>query len=617
MTDSWQNLGFDKFMNVEPPIQPKAIVQDSSVSPSTVFAGGWKGNFVIVDGYMQSKGFVSGSTGWRIDSDGIAEFASITLTGGTIKYGKTSFTDSTNAGYWMGALGIYYGAANDATYLKYTLSSGAFAFVGTISGRSTATIASAIDSAGAFINANLDTSAKTILGDFTFGVSGAIKMITDANNGLWLSPTGILGKKAGANTFTIGIDGTATFAGTLSAASGTFGTITAGTLNGLTIDGTSTLGGRLGSTIASAISALGNFIDANLDTSAKNILAVFTFGASGALQIGTYVNGVSGDLRISPSGIVGRNSAGANTFTIDGTTGTATFAGTLSAAAGTLGSVTAGTFTGVTIAIGSSNSIFKADTNGIYLGNATFASAPFRVTMAGALTATSVTVSGALTTAAGSSINGTYIDSLNVNQLVTGTISSKQITLAVATGDTYIASGKTDFTNTQNGFILGMDDSDSDLAKFYIGDATNYLNWNGTSLVVSGTSQFIAGDILFSSSDTAIYLTDPASYAILRSTQTSKGGAFRIKFSLQHPPAVADTNYGRIYKGAVAVGTERTVVYDGSADYVEFSEDISGWSPGDNINIYVKKAPTGNGNRVYIQNFRIYVNDFESATVIL
>jgi len=45
--------------------------------------------------------------------------------------------------------------------------------------------------------------------------------------------------------------------------------------------------------------------------------------------------------------------------------------------------------TGGTIAIGSGNSIFKADSNGIYLGNATFASAPFRVNMSGALTSSS------------------------------------------------------------------------------------------------------------------------------------------------------------------------------------------------------------------------------------
>ena len=108
---------------------------------------------------------------------------------------------------------------------------------GSIAGRSISTIAGAIDASGHFIDACLNTSTKQILGDFTFGASGAIKMITDADNGLWLSPTGILGKKAGATTFAIDIEGNATFAGTLSAAAGTLGTITAGTLNGLTITG--------------------------------------------------------------------------------------------------------------------------------------------------------------------------------------------------------------------------------------------------------------------------------------------------------------------------------------------------------------------------------------------
>ena len=50
--------------------------------------------------------------------------------------------------------------------------------------------------------------------------------------------------------------------------------------------------------------------------------------------------------------------------------------------------------TGGTIAIGSGNAIFKADANGIYLGNATFGSAPFRVAMNGHITATDITITG-------------------------------------------------------------------------------------------------------------------------------------------------------------------------------------------------------------------------------
>jgi len=146
-----------------------------------------------------------------------------------------------------------------------------------------------------------------------------------------------------------------------------------------------------------------------------------------------------------------------------------------------------GAFSG-SISIGSGNNIFKADSNGIYLGNATFASAPFRVTMAGALTATSVTISGALTTGAGSAIGGTYIDSLDVSKLNAGTITSKAITLAVTdtAGDVKIQAGKTDFDNTAAGFILGLDDSDSNKAKFYIGSTTVYFNWDGTDVVVVG-----------------------------------------------------------------------------------------------------------------------------------
>jgi len=57
-----------------------------------------------------------------------------------------------------------------------------------------------------------------------------------------------------------------------------------------------------------------------------------------------------------------------------------------------------GTFGG-SITIGSGNNVFKADSNGIYLGNATFASAPFRVTMTGAVTASNLNMTGGSITA--------------------------------------------------------------------------------------------------------------------------------------------------------------------------------------------------------------------------
>lgn len=60
------------------------------------------------------------------------------------------------------------------------------------------------------------------------------------------------------------------------------------------------------------------------------------------------------------------------------------------------GSISASSFTGGTIAIGSGNNIFKADSNGIYLGNATFASAPFSVAMDGSLKSSDAEITGGL-----------------------------------------------------------------------------------------------------------------------------------------------------------------------------------------------------------------------------
>ena len=52
-----------------------------------------------------------------------------------------------------------------------------------------------------------------------------------------------------------------------------------------------------------------------------------------------------------------------------------------------------------------------------------------------------------------------------------------------------IFSGKTTFNNVQTGYRLGIDTDN--LAKFYIGNSTDYLNWDGTSLIIRGN--FVIG----------------------------------------------------------------------------------------------------------------------------
>ena len=70
-------------------------------------------------------------------------------------------------------------------------------------------------------------------------------------------------------------------------------------------------------------------IGSALNTKSKKILKEFEFTPSGAIQVGTYEKGISGDLRISPDGLVARNQSGLLTITIDGDTGDAVFKGTL------------------------------------------------------------------------------------------------------------------------------------------------------------------------------------------------------------------------------------------------------------------------------------------------
>tara|TARA_B100001093_G_C26857873_1_gene1028309 strand:+ start:2573 stop:6712 length:4140 start_codon:yes stop_codon:yes gene_type:complete len=143
---------------------------------------------------------------------------------------------------------------------------------------------------------------------------------------------------------------------------------------------------------------------------------------TGELNLGTasgmaVKQGKTGYTDNSTTGLWLGNDGGTTKLNIGSSTKYLRFDGTNLFVAGDI-SASTGTISN-SIAIGSGNNIFKADANGIYLGNATFGSAPFRVSMAGALTATNATISGSITATA-----------LNVtNATVTGTLDASHITL--------------------------------------------------------------------------------------------------------------------------------------------------------------------------------------------
>jgi hypothetical protein len=99
--------------------------------------------------------------------------------------------------------------------------------IGGLGTRLASTVSNAINADGdlvtEIINSKLDTDAQTILGEFTFGASGALAIATDANNGLWISPTGILAKKLGVNTLTVTDEGDVTMVGEITASTGSIG----------------------------------------------------------------------------------------------------------------------------------------------------------------------------------------------------------------------------------------------------------------------------------------------------------------------------------------------------------------------------------------------------------
>jgi len=139
-----------------------------------------------------------------------------------------------------------------------------------------------------------------------------------------------------------------------------------------------------------------------LNTRSKKVLAEFQFAPSGALQIGNQETDISGDIRISPDGIVARNKKGENTIVIDGDTGDVFIKGNL--LAGSI--ISESSIKGGTIDIGGEDAeSFHVDGDGnLWTGAIRFADAPFSVDKFGNLIATSATFGQFLSKAGASQV---------------------------------------------------------------------------------------------------------------------------------------------------------------------------------------------------------------------
>ena len=211
---------------------------------------------------------------------------------------------------------------------------------------------------------------------------------------------------------------------------------------------------------------------------------------------------------------------------------------------GTLSSIA---ISGVTITIGSSNTVFKADSNGIYAGHATFASAPFSVDLTGALKATSGTIAGLTITSTKMYFGAGTYDSSDTSFYVdnTGQFSLK---------DTF----------SWNGTLLEIGGIKVSSSAIYTGTGT----WNNanTAFYVDNTGKFSLEDKLsWNPSTNALAITGTVTSSSLVSSE------YRTR-------TISDANFST--NGAVAI----------------IPKEYSSTSDSDSIRFYAGLASETDGN---------------------
>jgi hypothetical protein len=266
--------------------------------------------------------------------------------------------------------------------------------------------------------------------------------------------------------------------------------------------------------------------------------------------------------------------------------GSGTFSGSLSAASGSF----TGALTGGTISIGTGNSIFKADSNGIYLGNATFGSAPFRVSPAGEMIATNATISGTITATTGA-IGGFKIGTTNLYTPATP-----------ATGITAgITSGTSNYT-----FFAGADSETGTNAKFSV---TNAGALTATSATISGAITATSGsftgtvNVLTGGSLVAGTTADGLTISSLGLVGYDNGvPVFTLPTSALETPTIA--NFKLIDTAIVSDGQNANIIVGttgSSADNITIRGQVgSGIVPAIFTTIAGSATTDGSGNGFYI-----------------
>jgi len=367
-----------------------AVKQGKSGYTDNSTTGLWLGN----DGGTTKLNIGSASKYLRFDGTNLLVAGDISASTGTI---STSIAiGSGNNIFKADANGIYLGNASfGSAPFKVAMNGGLVATSATITGTLTAN--------------NINTSMFQYVGGNLIIKDDAItraKIVDDAINNALIATDAVNQDSIAANSITAvkivarAIDASRITAGTLTSASGVFGVISANNITTGTLNATNV--------------AVTNLNASNITTGELNL------GTAAGMSVRQNKTGYSSNA----AGFWLGNDGGTAKFNIGNSSsflrwdGSAlNIAGSIAATTGVIGGFTVGSNS--LIAGSGTSRISLSTAAGIHLGNNTFGSAPFRVSLAGALVATNANISGAITA---SSLNVT-------NATITGTLDASVITL--------------------------------------------------------------------------------------------------------------------------------------------------------------------------------------------
>jgi hypothetical protein len=155
--------------------------------------------------------------------------------------------------------------------------------------------------------------------------------------------------------------------------------------------------------------------------------------------------------------------------------------------------------------IGSGNTIFKADSNGIYLGSSNFNYAPFKVNLSGYLTASNADIQGSIDCSSlkiagtdvltslyqisGSAVQGSTIQNLNASNITTGKLSANLIN-TVGLKAQYIQDDV--YANTvlhlNNNELIFSRDTSSNFMGIYLGSSNMQIHYRDANYMSIGLS---------------------------------------------------------------------------------------------------------------------------------